>query len=145
MMVNMKVSCLRKGIAIGRIGQALHELHIQVDIAGETDIYQSQGALAEIKGSLRPLKKNLKTAPEEVRRIGEGVQKISKLLKGDPTLETMTFVKAELREVRENFRKAVQTGFRDCGVPNLSDYQKAELTQDHAHYTDTHPHPTLKE
>jgi chromosome segregation ATPase len=141
-MVNMKVSCLRKGIAIGRIGQALHELHMQVDIAGETDIYQTHGALAEIKGSLRPLKKNLRTSPEEVKRIGEGVQKISKLLKGkNITLETMTYVKAELREVRENFRKAVQAGFSDCGAPRLSDYDKTHLTQDHAHYTDTHPSP----
>lgn len=138
-MVNMKVSCLRKGIAIGRIGQALHELHIQVDIAGETEIYASQGALNEIKSSLGPLKKNLKTSAEEVRRIGEGVQKISKLLKGNPTLETMAYVKAELREVRENFRKAVQAGFTDCGAPKLPDYEKSSLTQDHAHYTDTHP------
>ena len=138
-MANMKVSCLRKGIAIGRIGQALHELHIQVDIAGETDIYSSQGALGEIRNSLGPLRKNLKTSSEEVRRIGEGVQKMSKLLKGNPTLEMMTYVKAELREVRENFRKAVQAGFSDCGAPKLSDYEKSSLTQDHAHYIDTHP------
>lgn len=145
MMVNMKVSCLRKGIAIGRIGQALHELHIEVDVTEDIDLFKSRGALGEIKDSLGSLKKNLKTSPEEVRKIGDGVQKISKLLKGTPTREALTSVRTELREVRENFRKVVQSGFVECGAPNLSDYQKAELTQDHAHWTDTHPdHPTLR-
>jgi len=138
-MANMKVVSLRKGIPIGRIGQALSELHIEVDVSDEIDLEKSRGALGEIKNSLKPLKKNFRTSPEEVRKIGEGVQKITKLLKGKPTPETKAFVKAELREVREHFRKVVQTGFADCGAPNMSDYQKADLVQDNAYYSDTHP------
>jgi hypothetical protein len=141
-MANLKVSCLKKGVVLGRIGEALNELHIQIDVVDEGDLEITRGALGEIKSSLRPLKKNFRTSPEEVRLIDAGVNKIQKLLKGNPSNDTMGFVKAELREIRTNFRKVVGTGFSECGAPKRDAHEIRDLIDDNAWYTDTHPiHP----
>lgn len=138
-MVNFKSSCLRKGVVGGRIGQALSELHVQIDIAGETDLEITRGAIDEIKNSIGPLKRNFRTSAEEVRLIDAGVRKMSKLLKGNPSQETLTYAKAELKEIRTNFRKTFQKGFLDCGAPKADAYEIRELVDDNAHYHDTHP------
>lgn len=138
-MANLKVSCLRKGVVVGRIGQALNELHTQVDIIDETDLEISRGALSEIKSSLGPLKRHFRTSAEEVRLIDAGVKKMSKLLKGNPSPETLAVAKTELKEIRTNFRKAVQTGFSECGAPNKDAYEIRELVDDNAYYHNTHP------
>lgn len=140
-MANFKVSCLKKGVVLGRIGEALSELHIQVDIAGDTDLEVVRGALDEIKGTIRPLRKNFRSSAEEVRLIDAGVKKMSKLLRKNPSGETMEFVKAELREIRTNFRKVYGAGFSECGAPQRDAYEIRELVDDNAHYHDTHPNP----
>lgn len=141
-MANLKVSCLKKGVVLGRISEALNELYVQVDIADEGDLEISRGALDELKGSLKPLKKNFRNMPEEVRLIDAGVKKMQKLLKGNPSHETMSFAKTELREIRTNFRKVVGTGFTDCGAPKRDAYEIREVLDDQAYYTDTHPNPS---
>lgn len=138
-MANLKTSCLKKGVVLGRIGEALNELYIQVDIAEEGDVEISRGALGEIKNSLKPLKKNFRSMPEEIRLIDAGVNKMAKLLKGNPSHDTMQFAKAELKEIRTHFRKVVGTGFSECGAPRRDAYEIREIIDDNAYYTDSHP------
>lgn len=147
-MANLKTSCLKKGVVLGRISEALSEIFIQVEISEEGDHEITHGALGEIKNSLRPLKKNFRASAEEVRQIDDGVKKVSKLLKGKPSPETLGIAKAEMKQIRTNFRKIVGSGFSDCGAPKRDAYEIRELLDDNAYYTDSHPsHPTpdLKE
>jgi hypothetical protein len=137
-MVNFRVACLRKGVVVGRASQALNELHIEHDVAENPDLAISRGALDELKGTIRPLRKNLKTSGEEVRLIEAGVKNVSKLLRGKPNKEALDATKKELREIRRNFRKAVQKGFSECGA-NMSTHDISHFTNDNAFYIDTHP------
>lgn len=138
-MANLKVACLRKGVVIGRASHALNELHTQHDVLDDPDLEISRGALEELKGTLRPLRKNLRTSAEEVRLIEAGVKNVSKLLRGKPKKEALEATKKELLEIRTNFRKAIQKGFSDCGAPKLSSYEMNDLTGDSAFYYDTNP------
>lgn len=138
-MVNYLSSCLKKGVVLGRVGQALSELHWEVDISHETDLEKTRIAVDELKNTLRPLKKNFRSSAEEVRLIEAGVKKMSKLLKGKPSHEALTVARVELKEIRTNFRKTVRTGFSDCGAPKIYEYETVDLLNDNAHYSDTHP------
>lgn len=138
-MANLKVSCLKKGVVLGRIGEAINELHVQIDIVDDPDLAISRGAVNEIKNSLRPLKKNFKTSAEEVRLIDAGVNKVAKLLKGKPNAESLAYAKVEMKEIRTHFRKIVGTGFSDCGAPRRDAYEIREILSDNAYYTDSHP------
>lgn len=138
-MANLKTSCLRKGVVAGRIGHALSELHIQVDVAGDMNLDVTRGALGEIKDSLGTLRKNFKTSGQEVQAIGEGVKKITKLLRGEPSIEAISTVKTELRAIRDNFRKTIHTGSSECGSRGPYGYELVDLIDDNAYYQDTHP------
>jgi hypothetical protein len=138
-MANLKVACLRKGVVVGRASHALNELYIEHEVLDSPDLDMSRGALDELKGTLRPLKKNFKTSVEEVRLIEAGVKNVSKLLRGKPKKEALDATKKELREIRRNFRKAVQKGFTECGGSSMSTYDINHFTNDNAFYTDTHP------
>lgn len=143
-MANMKVACLRKGVAAGRIGHALSELHIQVDVSGDIDLEVTQGALKEIKNSIKAFRKNFRASAEEVRAMDAGVKNVSKLLRKKPNAEALTAAKSELREIRKNFRKSVHTGFLECGSRGPYGYEIVHLINDNAYFPDTHPdHPTI--
>lgn len=137
--MNFKVACLRKGIAVGRASHALNELYIEHEVLDSPDLLISRGALEELKGTIRPLRKNLKTSGEEIGLIDAGVKNVSKLLRGKPKKEALDATKKELREIRANFRKAVQKGFSECGKSNMDMYDINHFTNDNAFYTDTHP------
>jgi len=138
-MANYLASCLKKGVVLGRIGQALSELHLELDISQHTDVGHTRAAVDELKNTIRPLKKSLRSSAEEVRLIEAGVKKMSKLLKGNPSRETLASAKVELKEIRTNFRKAARTGFSDCGAPKIEWYETADLLNDNSYYSDTHP------
>jgi hypothetical protein len=134
-MANLKTSCLKKGVVLGRIGEALNELFVQIDIVDDPDLEISRGAVNEIKNSLRPLKKNFRTSAEEVRLIDAGVQKMGKLLRGNPNAESLAYAKVEMKEIRTHFSKIVGTGFVDCGAPKRDAYEIREILDDNAYYT----------
>lgn len=141
-MVNFLTGCLRKGVVIGRLNQALNELHVQHDVYDDPHIEMSRDALNELKGIIRPLKKNFRTSSEEVRLIEEGVKNVSKLLRGKPKKEALDATRKELREIRTNLRKVVNKGFTECGLSRMDDYTSfriSEFTNDRAYYYDTNP------
>lgn len=138
-MANVKVACLRKGVVIGRVSHALNELHTQHDVLDDPDLEISRGAINDLKDSLRPLRKNLRTSAEEVRLIEAGVKNVSKLLRGKPKKEALEATKKELFEIRTNFRKAVQKGFADCGAPKIASYDMNDFMNDSAFWYDTNP------
>jgi hypothetical protein len=140
-MANYLASCVKKGVVLGRVGQALSELHMGIDFEYIDDIGKIRLAVDELKNTIRPLKKNLRSSAEEVRLMEAGVKKMSKLLQVPDILshEALAFAKVELKEIRTQFRKAVRTGFSDCGAPKIEAYETADLLNDNAYYIDTHP------
>lgn len=140
--MNPKTACLRKGVVAGRVIGALNELYTQVIVLDEVDLEISRGAIKDIKSNLGALKRNFKTSPEEVRAIDDGVGRIQKALRGKVDEVTRDQLKAEVRAVQTNFRKAAKTGYLNCGAPNMEAHEIAYLMRDHAFHVDAGLRPS---
>jgi soluble cytochrome b562 len=134
--MKMNRPCLRKGVAVGRVVAAVNELYTQITVLDEADISITQGAVNELKKSLGPLKRNLKGAAPEIEAINQATKVIDQALRGKPEQTALTHLKAEVKAIQTNFRKAVKTGFSDCGAPTISGFDMANLMDDHAYYVE---------
>lgn len=140
--MKMNRPCLRKGVAIGRVAAAVNELYTEITVLDEADIAITQGAVKELKKSLGPLKRNLKGAVPEIEAIIQATKVIDQALRGNPEQVALPHLKAVVKSIQTSFRKAVKTGFSDCGAPKISDSEMAYLMEDNAYFVELPKSPS---
>jgi len=128
----VKAPCLRKGVIIGRAASAVNELYTQLTVLDIPDKAITEVAFHELKKSLGPLRRNLKSAPE-IQMLEAATKKLEKNLYQKSSKEDR---KADVKEIQTNFRKAVEAGFKDCGAPGISASDMADLMGDNAYYVE---------
>lgn len=135
-MANIKAVCLRKGIVAGHVATAINEIYLQLDVFDELDIPATRNSLKDIKGTISSLRRNFRTASQEIQAIDAGVKKMEKTLRGKSHEISRDYLKLEAKEMRTNFRKVLRAGFTDCGASKIERYDIFRLTGDNSYYAD---------
>jgi predicted DNA-binding protein (UPF0278 family) len=135
-MANIKAVCLRKGIVAGRVATAINEIYLQTDVFDELDIPVTRNSLKEIKSAITPLRRNFRTASQEVQAIDAGVKKMEKTLRGKSHEISRDNLKLEAKEMRTNFRKVLRAGFTDCGASKIDRFDIFGFVGDNSYYAD---------
>jgi len=114
-MANLKASCIRKGIVLGRLADCMNEIYSETAVFEETDVRLTKGLLKDVRKLVGPLKKNFKGAAEAVKALEAGTKKLELDFKAKSGVSREQ-IQADAKEVRENFRKVVRSALSECGA-----------------------------
>lgn len=135
------VACLRKGVVAGRVVTALNDLYTQIVVLDKGAMDISRGAIKEIKKDLGALKRNFKSAPEEVGAIRSRIGTVAKLIRHKDDPASREILRTDIKDMQKNFRKALGKGLRDCGsvirdgdLYDINYTSIADVTDDHGYY-----------
>lgn len=132
--LKLKLPCIRKGVVVGRAACSVNDLNTQLAVLDTPDPAIARGAANDLVGCVSSLRRSLRNAGAEIDELAAASLGLVKALRSKPATWRAGELKSGLKTIQRVFRKAVKAGFAECGAPNISDSDVADLMGDHAFY-----------